>query len=59
MTANKDRQQIADNVRELEGAQAKALVLHWLASTDGSLTEFERLLEAEHTIDEKTHLWRV
>lgn len=53
MTANKDWQQIADHVRELEGEQVKALVLHWLASTDGSLTEFKRLLQVEYTTDEE------
>lgn len=54
MTANKERQQIADHVRDLEGEQVKALVLHWLTGTDVSLTEFERLLEAEYTSDEET-----
>ncbi len=53
MTANKDWQQIADHVRELEGEQVKALVLHWLAGTDGNPTEFERLLQAEYTTDEE------
>lgn len=53
MTANKDWQQIADHVRELEGEQVKALVLHWLAGTDGSLTEFKRLLQVEYTTDEE------
>jgi hypothetical protein len=41
------RQQIANHLRRLEGERVKALVLDWLAETDGSLTDFERLIEAE------------
>ena len=54
MMADKDRQQITEHVRELEGEQVKALVLHWLVGTDVSITEFERLLKTEYATKEET-----
>jgi hypothetical protein len=48
MTLSYERQQIANHVRELEGEQVKSLVLNWFAATDANLTDFERLLAADH-----------
>ena len=43
-----DRHQIANHVQGLDSEQVKALVLDWLAQTDGSLSDFEYLLTAEY-----------
>ena len=42
-----DQYAIANYVEALESEQVKALVLNWLSITDGSLSDFERLLESE------------
>ena len=42
-----DQYAISNHVETLESEQVKALVLNWLSRTDGSLSDFERLLESE------------
>ncbi|WP_197484948.1 hypothetical protein [Phormidesmis priestleyi] len=42
-----DQHAIANHVETLESEQVKALVLNWLSRTNGSLSDFERLLESE------------
>jgi len=42
-----DLHAIANHVETLESEQVKALVLNWLSRTNGSLSDFERLLESE------------
>jgi hypothetical protein len=41
-----DRHQLANHIQALEGDHVKAIVLEWLEGTEGSLDEFEQLLEA-------------
>jgi hypothetical protein len=40
-----NRTQILDHVQSMEGPAVKALVLAWLAGTEGSLDDFGRLLD--------------
>lgn len=42
-----DQYAIANYIETLESEQVKALVLNWLSMTDGSLSDFERLLASE------------
>ena len=45
-----DRYKITDRVQALESTRVKELVLEWLAGTDGSLDDFEKLLETDYAV---------
>ena len=47
-----DRYQITDQVQALESTRVKELVLEWLAGTDGSLDDFEKLLETDYALSD-------
>jgi hypothetical protein len=57
MTTNYERQQIANHVWELEGDQVKSLFLNWLAATDASLTDFEKLLSTDYAQTNAAETW--
>jgi hypothetical protein len=51
-----DRYQITDQVQALASTRVKELVLEWLTGTDGSLDDFEKLLETDYVMSDAANL---